>query len=123
MPGYVGPGGGGPKPCGMICVDGKLYYAVQNLLGWKEPALPGCQWGGDATIICSGRPRQNLDTGAQHFAGRIPGKYFDRTTGAAQSWTLPEAERTGYQGWEPMFPAQLFGGLSFLQYGRTMKRL
>ena len=119
MPGYVGPGGGGPKPCGMICVDGKLYYAVQNLLGWKEPALPGCQWGGDATIICSEDHGKTWTPELNTLLGEFQEKYFDRTTGAAQSWTLPEAERTGYQGWEPMFPGTAFGGLSFLQYGKN----
>ena len=34
MDGYIGWGGNGPKPTGMICVDGILYLAFQNL---KEP--------------------------------------------------------------------------------------
>ena len=34
---YWGYGGHGAKPSGMICVDGILYYAVQNLLGRKTP--------------------------------------------------------------------------------------
>jgi len=33
MPEYTGFGGNGSKPCGMISVDGTIYYAVQNLLG------------------------------------------------------------------------------------------
>jgi len=54
MPDYTGFGGMGPKPCGLICVDGVLYYAVQNMLGKKEPPWrKNSQHGTDATIICS----------------------------------------------------------------------
>jgi len=54
MAAYHGSGGGGPKPTGMICVNGVLYLAVQNLLG-RKPAAHGTksQHGDDATIISS----------------------------------------------------------------------
>jgi len=34
---YKGIGGNGVKPSGLICVDGVLYLAFQNLLGRKPP--------------------------------------------------------------------------------------
>ncbi len=37
MAGYVGEGSGGPKPSGMMSVNGVLYFAFQNLLGKKPP--------------------------------------------------------------------------------------
>jgi len=53
MPGYVGEGGGGPKPSGMISVNGVLYLAFQNLLGKKPPEHGTSQNGADATIVSS----------------------------------------------------------------------
>lgn len=51
---YQGWGGQGPKPSGMICVDGVLYLAAQNMLGLKPPAYgTDSQHGSDATILCS----------------------------------------------------------------------
>jgi hypothetical protein len=51
---YLGWGGDGPKPTGMICVDRVLYLAVQNLRRMKKPAHGcGSQHGSDAHIICS----------------------------------------------------------------------
>ena len=51
---FVGNGGEGPKPSGMICVDGVLYLAFQNLLG-KRPPVHGTksQHGSDAAIVSS----------------------------------------------------------------------
>lgn len=53
MPGYVGEGGGGPKPSGMISVNGVLYLAFQNLLGKKPPEHGTSQNGTDAMIVAS----------------------------------------------------------------------
>ena len=36
---YLGWGGDGPKPSGMICVDGVLYLAFQNMLRTRDAAL------------------------------------------------------------------------------------
>lgn len=89
MPGYQGSGGGGPKPTGMICVNGVLYLAFQNLLG-NKPAVYGAksQHGDDATIVSS------RDHG--------------------QSWTPARASIT-----EPMFPGHEFGGPAFVNTGRN----
>ena len=54
LPGYIGHGGNGSKPSGMICVDGKLYLAVQNIIGNKPPRHRArSQHGDDAIIIMS----------------------------------------------------------------------
>jgi len=54
MEDFVGNGGEGPKPTGMICVDGVLYLAVQNLLGKKPPVYGSkSQHGSDAAIFAS----------------------------------------------------------------------
>ena len=54
MTSYEGWGGKGAKPSGMICVDGALYLAIQNTLGYKPPAHGEiCQHGSDATILKS----------------------------------------------------------------------
>ena len=51
---YLGWGGNGPKPTGMICVDNVLYLAFQNLLGMRIPPFGVmCQHGSDAQIIMS----------------------------------------------------------------------
>lgn len=119
MPGFIGPGGGGAKPCGMICVEGKLYYAVQNLLGWKSPERPHSQWGGDATILCSEDHGKTWSPELNDLLGEFHRQYFDRSGGTAQSWRIPEGERTEFGGWKPMFPGAEFGGLSFVQFGKN----
>src|SRR5512141_963642 len=49
---YTGWGGNGPKPSGMICVDGVLYLAFQNMRGnQKAPYSLISQHGSDAHII------------------------------------------------------------------------
>lgn len=54
LPEYVGWGAEGPKPTGMISVNGKLYLAVQNILGRKPPAHgTNSQHGSDAGILLS----------------------------------------------------------------------
>ena len=95
---YRGSGGGGPKPSGMISVDGVLYLAFQNLLGMKPPAhgpqnrgsgveTEISQHGSDATIVSS----------------RDHGK----------TWT-PGIEDIRV----PMFPGDIFGGPAFVNTGR-----
>ena len=121
MPGYTGPGGSGPKPCGMICVDGKLYYAVQNLLGYKKPPNRAkSQNGTDSTIICSedyGKtwtPELN-----QMFADFVKEQYLKTFPVDGSDWRTTEEERSGYKDWKPMFPGYKFGGLSFVQFGKN----
>ncbi len=51
---YRGWGGNGPKPSGMICVDGVLYFAFQNMLGMRKPPFSlASQHGSDAHIVYS----------------------------------------------------------------------
>ena len=86
---YEGWGGWGPKPCGMISVDGVLYLAIQNTQGYRHPAHGGrCQHGSDATILLS------IDYGA--------------------NWRPRCFKELG----APMFPGYKFGGPSFVNYGK-----
>ena len=86
---YVGWGGDGPKPTGMICVDGILYLAFQNLLRARKPPFGLIsQHGSDAHIIYS------TDKG-----GIWKPSYA--TLGA------------------PMFPGHLFGGPAFINFGQN----
>jgi hypothetical protein len=90
MPDYAGWGGKGPKPSGMLSVDGVLYLAAQNLLGEKPPVHgEKCQHGSDAFIVRS------------------------RDCGRTWSPDFKEQLRRG-----PMFPGAKFGGPSFVQHGR-----
>ena len=76
---YTGWGGDGPKPTGMICVEGILYLAFQNLLRQKRPPYGlVSQHGSDAHIVY--------------------------TTNKGNFWTprLPNIK-------EPMFPGYKFG--------------
>ena len=117
MPGYIGHGGNGPKPCGMICVDGVIYYAVQNLLGYKTPPHRiGSQHGSDATIICS---RDHGKTWEPDLDGLLYEFTKSQWDAGTHKWKTAESERNGYKGFEPMFPGSEFGGLSFVQYGKN----
>jgi hypothetical protein len=88
MPDYVGWGGNGPKPCGMISVDGMIYLAFQNFLdGQKAPHSVKSQPGSDAHIICC-NPRWN-------------------------QW-YPSFKAIE----KPMFPGSRFGGPAFINFGR-----
>jgi Domain of unknown function (DUF4185) len=94
MADYKGSGGSGPKPSGMISVNGVLYLAFQNVLGTKPPAhgprgpgQQGSQHGSDATIVSS----------------RDHGK----------TWTPDIKEIKA-----PMFPGDIFGGPAFVNTGR-----
>ena len=120
MPGYTGPGGGGAKPSGMICVDGKLYYAVQNLLGWKTPPWrEKSQHGSDATIICSEDHGKTWTPELNPMFDKFIREQFDYEKGGPSDWNTSEAERSEYEGWKPMFSGSDFGGPSFVQFGKN----
>ena len=86
---FLGWGGDGPKPSGMICVDGVLYFAFQNMLRTRIPPFSLIsQHGSDAQIIYS--TNKNL------------------------FWTPTLATIKA-----PMFPGHKFGGPSFVQFGKN----
>lgn len=122
MPGFIGGGGSGPKPTGMISVDGKLYYAVQNLLGWKPPRFrENSQHGSDATILCSEDHGRTWTPNLNDLLSNLESEQYSRLERKQTPWrgwkTAPEM-RKSYKGWAPMFPGYLFGGLSFVQFGK-----
>lgn len=87
---YLGWGGDGPKPTGMICVDGILYLAIQNLLGVRKPPFSlTSQHGSDAHIIYS--PNK--------------GSYY---------W-VPGIKNIS----TPMFMGHHFGGPAFINFGQN----
>lgn len=89
MDDYVGNGGEGPKPTGMISVDGLLYLAFQNLLGKKPPVYGSkSQHGNDAAIIAS----------SDHGLTWHPDKRSILN---------------------PMFPGATFGGPAFINLGQN----
>jgi CheY-like chemotaxis protein len=89
MEDFVGNGGEGPKPTGMICLDGVLYLAFQNLLG-KKPPVHGTksQHGSDAAIVASRDHGQSWHPGVKDLK-------------------------------EPMFSGPLFGGPAFINFGKN----
>jgi len=116
MPGYIGSGGDGPKPCGLICVDGIMYYAVQNLLGRKTPPhRVNSQHGSDATIICTKDHGITWEPELNDFLKSFRRDNWDPDKGI---WKTTEDERREYKNWSPMFPGPEFGGLSFVQFGK-----
>lgn len=89
MPVYRGAGGAGPKPTGLISVDGVLYLAVQNVTGsgeWED-SIAVYGHGYDGQIICS------YDYG--------------------KTWT-PDIKQLG----TPMFPGRSYAAPAFVNYGR-----
>jgi len=86
---YLGWGGNGPKPTGMICVEGVLYLAFQNFLkGGFAPHSSVSQAGTDAHIVrCV--PRWN-------------------------QWYPAYAAIE-----KPMFPGYRFGGPAFINFGKN----
>ena len=85
---YFGWGGDGPKPSGMISVDGVLYLAFQNLLRCQTPPFGiKSQHGSDSYIIYS--------------------------TNQGVVWT-PTKQNIK----EPMFPGHKFGGPAFVNFGK-----
>ena len=90
---YRGWGGAGPKPSGMICVDGILYLAFQNLRGvQKAPHSLASQHGSDAHIVHALRDNSGHGVGA---------------------WVPALANIAA-----PMFPGSKFGGPAFVNFGR-----
>ena len=89
MKDYVGWGGDGPKPSGMICVEGILYLAFQNMLRLRKPPYSlRSQHGSDAQIVYSNNK------------GFFWAPTFNTITG-------------------PMFPGYRFGGPTFIQFGKN----
>ena len=86
---YRGWGGNGPKPCGMICVEGILYLAFQNMLRLQQPPFSlVSQHGSDAQIV------------------------YSTTKGASWAPALGNIPA-------PMFPGHKFGGPSFINFGQN----
>ncbi|MHB1484220.1 MAG: hypothetical protein ACYCYI_06105 [Saccharofermentanales bacterium] len=89
---YKGWGGDGPKPCGMISVDGIIYFAFQNIKRLqKAPHSLISQHGSDASLIYSG----------------------------AKEFFLPTPSFENIKA--PMFPGYKFGGPSFINFGENNK--
>ncbi len=89
---YCGYGGNGPKPTGMIQVDGMLYLAFQNLLRLKCPEHgTRSQHGSDAHIVCS------------RFYNGNPGDWVPSLSNVSQ----------------PMFAGSAFGGPAFINFGKN----
>jgi len=94
MSDYRGWGGNGPKPSGMLCVEGILYLAFQNLRGiQKAPYSLISQHGSDAHIVHAVRDNCGFGVGA---------------------WVPAFANITA-----PMFPGHKFGGPAFVNFGRN----
>jgi hypothetical protein len=86
---YLGWGGDGPKPSGMICLEGILYLAFQNMLRTRKPPFSlVSQHGSDAQIVYSTNK----------------GFFWVPTLGNIVA---------------PMFAGHKFGGPSFIQYGQN----
>jgi hypothetical protein len=86
---YRGWGGNGPKPTGMICINGVLYLAVQNMRrAQKAPFSLLSQHGSDAHIIYS----------------------FNQG-----GFWIPAFENIK----EVMFPGPRFGGPVFINFGKN----
>jgi len=117
MPGFTGPGGYGAKPTGMICVDGVLYLAAQNLLGKKPcPISEKSQHGSDATIIKSKDFGKTWTPDITPILTDLENNFYDRE---AWVWKNTPEERASWKGWSPMFPGSSFGGPSFVQFGKN----
>lgn len=117
MPGLMGPGGNGAKPSGMMSVNGSLYLAVQNLLGKKpSPHREKSQHGSDATILRSDDYGKTWAPDIQTGLAEMEAAHYDRRS---WKWLNPPEERTGWKDWQPMFPGALFGGPTFIQFGKN----
>jgi hypothetical protein len=91
---YTGWGGNGPKPTGMICVDGILYLAFQNVRRMRQaPHSLVSQHGSDAHIIHAVR---------------------DNSGHGVSPWAPAFANIQA-----PMFPGYKFGGPAFINFGRN----
>jgi len=88
MDDFLGWGGAGPKPTGMISIDGVLYLAIQNVCKTQIPPFNvNSQHGSDATILTS----------------------FDNGYSCAPPFKSIK---------EPMFPGYKFGGPAFINFGK-----
>ena len=117
--GQTGWGGSGPKPSGMISIDGVLYYAAQNFLGWKPPRYGmDSQHGSDATILRSDDFGKTWTPHLDDILYPYYCKHYTLGKEQHESWDLPPEDRTQIGGWKPMFSGNLFGGPSFIQYGQ-----
>jgi len=86
---YLGWGGDGPKPTGMISVNGVLYLAFQNMLRTRKPTYGILsQHGSDAHIIYSSNQGGFWTTALQNIK-------------------------------EPMFAGHKFGGPAFVNFGKN----
>ncbi len=86
---YLGWGGDGPKPSGMLCVNGILYLAFQNMLRTQRPAHGlVSQHGSDAQIVYS--------------------------TNKGMFWVPTLANVPA-----PMFAGHKFGGPPFINHGKN----
>lgn len=119
MIGQNASGGNGPKPTGMISVDGVLYYAAQNLLGWKPPRHGvASQHGSDATILRSDDYGKTWTPDLSKLITDFQAKEFSFAKPLYKSWKSKPEERIKIGDFKPMFPGNLFGGPSFIQYGK-----
>jgi hypothetical protein len=92
---YTGWGGNGPKPSGMICVDGILYLAFQNMRRVQPaPFSQLSQHGSDAQIVFA----VTNNSGCYGVGAWIP--------------ALPNIR-------ESMFPGHKFGGPAFINFGKN----
>jgi len=89
MPDYRGWGGAGPKPTGMISIEGTLYLAFQNMTAQKgeDYAVMNYGHGYDAQII--------------------------RSDDHGHTWS-PDIRLLN----EPMFPGRLFAAPAFINFGK-----
>ena len=125
LPGIRGWGGSGAKPTGMISVDGVLYMAMQNMLGWKPPHFgTRCQHGSDATIICSRDFGKTWEPDIEPIMRDFVDEEFVGVHQACyaavrnEEWKSPWYERGSFRGWRPMFPGDWFGTPAFVQHGK-----
>lgn len=119
MLGQTGWGGSGPKPSGMISVDGTLYYAVQNYLGWKAPRYGiDSQHGSDATILRSDDFGKTWSPDLDKMLYNYYCQHYTIGRPQHESWDNPPEDRTHIGDWKPMFSGNWFGGPSFIQFGQ-----
>ena len=119
LPGQTGWGGSGPKPSGMISVDGVLYYAAQNYMGWKPPRYGiDSQHGSDAAILRSDDFGKTWTPDLDVILTPFYKENYKLGVPQHEAWMLPPEDRAGVNGWKPMFPGSWFGGPAFVQFGK-----
>jgi len=117
LPGFIGWGGHGPKPTGMVCVDGNLYMVAQNLLGWKPPRYGNnSQHGSDATVLKSTDKGKSWDPDLNSLLDDFQKEHFCKET---WDWGTGPEQRGSFKDFKPMFPGSWFGGASFVQFGQN----